>query len=87
MSAVPEFGELAEYILAHHERWDGTGYPKKLKGKAIPYLSRIIMVAGAYDAMVSRRPYKEKPLTQEQAAAEIKKTRGPSSTPRWQRYL
>ena len=81
LSAVPEFGELAECILAHHERWDGKGYPQKLKGNSIPYLSRIIMVAGAYDAMISTRPYKEKPLSQEEAAAEIKKNAGTQFDP------
>lgn len=81
LSAVPEFGELAEYILAHHERWDGKGYPKKLKGEAIPYLSRIIMVAGAYDAMISKRPYREKPLTQAEAAAELRKNAGTQFDP------
>ena len=81
LSAVPEFGEIAEYILAHHERWDGKGYPKKLKGEAIPYLSRIIMVAGSYDAMISKRPYREKPLTPEQAAVEIKENAGTQFDP------
>ena len=73
LGAVPEFGEIAEYILAHHERWDGKGYHKKLKGEAIPYLSRIIMVVSSYDAMVGERPYRQKPLTQEEAVAEIRK--------------
>lgn len=81
LSAVPEFGELAEYILAHHERWDGKGYPKKLKGDAIPYLSRIIMVAGAYDAMISKRPYRDKPLSREEAVFELKKNAGTQFDP------
>jgi len=81
LSAVPEFGELAEYILAHHERWDGKGYPKKLKGKDIPYLSRIIMLAGSYDAMISERPYRERPLTEEEAVAEIRENAGTQFDP------
>lgn len=48
---------IAEPILHHHERWDGTGYPDQLKHEAIPILSRIIAVVDAYDAMTSDRPY------------------------------
>ena len=66
--------DLAEIILAHHERWDGTGYPKGLKGGEIPKLARIIRVADKYDAMINR-PNVNK-ISKEQAIEEIKKQAG-----------
>jgi len=50
--------ELAGIVRAHHERWDGEGYPDRLPGKRIPVEARIIAVADAYDAMISDRPYR-----------------------------
>lgn len=55
---------------AHHERWDGTGYPRGLRGEAIPLEARIMAVADTYDALISARPYKEE-WTHVQAAEEI----------------
>ena len=46
-------------VMAHHERWDGTGYPAQFKGEAIPFTARIFAVADVFDALCSRRPYKE----------------------------
>lgn len=72
LSSVNEFSEIAEYVLAHHERWDGGGYPKGLKGSQIPMKARIIAIADAYDAMTSTRTYR-KGLSMEEAANEIMK--------------
>ncbi|MEI6080081.1 MAG: HD domain-containing phosphohydrolase, partial [bacterium] len=47
------------YIRAHHERYDGQGYPDGLKGEEIPLISRIIFVADTFDAMTSDRPYRK----------------------------
>jgi PAS domain S-box/diguanylate cyclase (GGDEF) domain len=63
---------IADAILAHHENWDGTGYPYHLKGSKIPVLSRIIAVIEAYDVMTKGRPYKE-PVSQEEAIGELKR--------------
>lgn len=55
-----ELLQLAEIIaLSHHERWDGTGYPNKLKGAEIPIAGRITAIADVFDALTSKRPYKE----------------------------
>lgn len=55
-----------QIIIAHHEKWNGTGYPKGLKGDEIPLSARIVSVVDVYDALTSRRPYKE-PYTHERA--------------------
>ena len=58
LNTVNDMSAMAQYVLFHHERWDGTGYPKGLKGEEIPLQSRIIAVADAYDAMSSERSYR-----------------------------
>jgi len=75
LSSVNDFSRIADIILYHHERWDGKGYPKGLKGEDIPLKARIIMVADAYDAMISERAYR-KPLPKELAIDELKKMSG-----------
>lgn len=65
-----EFQQISEYILTHHEKWDGSGYPRQLKGEEIPLLSRIISVIDAFDAMVNDRPYR-KALTEDAAIVEL----------------
>jgi hypothetical protein len=70
VSRVPGLEELARLVGAHHERWDGDGYPHGLRGEAIPLASRVISVCDAFEAMVSRRPYRA-PLTVEMAMREL----------------
>lgn len=76
----PELESVAEYILSHHERWDGNGYPKGLKGDNIPLLSRILAVADAYDAMTEDRVYR-RALSEEAAIEEIRKNSGTQFDP------
>lgn len=65
--------QLAEEIaLTHHEKWDGTGYPRGLKGNEIPLSGRITAICDVFDALVSKRPYKDS-WTIEEAVKEIKK--------------
>lgn len=54
----PDLAPIAKYILEHHERWDGTGYPQGLKGTEITLQARILAIADAFDAMVNKRSYK-----------------------------
>jgi len=72
---TPGLSAVAEYILAHHERWDGKGYPRGLKGEEIPLLCRILAVADAFDAMTNDRTYR-KAMSREEAIAEIKRNAG-----------
>ncbi|MDA8227925.1 MAG: HD domain-containing protein [Deltaproteobacteria bacterium] len=72
--------DAAEVIHAHHEKFDGTGYPRGLKGESIPLGARMFMVADVYDALTSERPYRS-PITYEEAAAEIKRLSGSQFDP------
>jgi len=67
--------DAAEIVYAHHEQYDGEGYPRGLKGEDIPLGARMFMVADVYDALTSERPYRS-PMTYEEVAAEIKRLRG-----------
>ncbi len=78
--AAEEFAHVAEDILAHHERWDGTGYPNGLKEEEIPLLARITAVADAYEVMTNGRPYKEA-MTKEEIVKEFKRCAGKQFDP------
>jgi putative two-component system response regulator len=70
------FIKLAEMIaLTHHEKWDGSGYPKGLKGSKIPLAGRIVAIADVFDALTSKRPYKQ-PFSLEKSFGIIKDGRG-----------
>ena len=67
--------DAAEIVVAHHERYDGAGYPKGLVGDEIPFAARIFAVIDAFDAMTSRRPYRD-PLSRDQAFEELLRNAG-----------
>jgi len=75
LNSVSEFSELSEFVLSHHERWDGTGYPRGLKGEQIPIEARIIMIADSFDAMTSMRSYRAA-LSHDEAINELKRYAG-----------
>ncbi len=74
------FVPVAEGILSHHERWDGKGYPRKLKAHDIPLLARIVAIADAYEVMKEGRPY-QKPKTKEEIIAEFNRCAGSQFDP------
>lgn len=80
VKSVDKYSHLANYILSHHERWDGEGYPQGLKGEEIPIVARIITVAEAYEVMIAGSPYK-KSLSNEEAIQELKRCAGTQFDP------
>jgi len=78
---VDDFGQLAQVVLYHHERYDGRGYPMGVGGEEIPLISRIICVADSYSAMVSDRPYRAK-LSTQVAKSELVANKGTQFDPR-----
>lgn len=80
LSSVKEMAELADYVLAHHEHWDGRGYPRGLIGQEIPHMARIIGVVDAYDAMTSDRSYRNA-MSDEEAIVELMKHSGTQFDP------
>ncbi len=76
----PGLMHISKYILAHHERWDGEGYPYGLKGEEIPILSRVISVVDVYDVMTHARVYKEA-VSHQEAIEEIKRCSGTQFDP------
>jgi HD-GYP domain-containing protein (c-di-GMP phosphodiesterase class II) len=81
VSRIPALARLAPAILHHHERWDGTGYPGRLKGEQIPLEARIISVADTFSAMTADRPYQAR-RTLEEACAEIERCAGSQFDPK-----
>ncbi|WP_338834086.1 hypothetical protein MHLNE_04520 [Moorella humiferrea] len=79
--ASPDLAGIADLILKHHEKWDGTGYPLGLKGDEIPIECRILAIADAFDAMISDRPYRRAKRVEE-ALEEIRRCAGTQFDPK-----
>jgi diguanylate cyclase (GGDEF)-like protein/PAS domain S-box-containing protein len=78
--ASPELASIADFILTHHERWDGKGYPQGLQEMEIPLQARILSVIDAYDAMTVDRIYR-KALTKKEAVDELENNKGTQFDP------
>jgi len=78
--SVEDMAGLAGYVLAHHERYDGKGYPKGLIGLDIPLQARIVTIADSFDAMTAERTYRQS-VTPQDAARELKKHAGTQFDP------
>ena len=81
LSSSNEFAPIADSVLSHHERWDGSGYPKGLRGDEIPFYARILAVAEAYDALTRDQPYR-KAVDDEEALEIIKDNAGTQFDPK-----
>ena len=75
-----DLAPVAEYILCHHEHWDGSGYPRGMSGEEIPLLSRILAVVDAFDAMTSERVYR-KAVSADEAVKELLRCAGKQFDP------
>lgn len=75
LSGIAFPGPLALIVRHHHENWDGTGYPDRLRGDEIPRASRVLAIADCYDALTSDRPYR-RAMSPARAVAIIEQSRG-----------
>jgi len=80
LNSSAAFSEIADAVYQHHEKWDGTGYPKRLKGKEILLNARVIAVIEAYDALTAVKTYRQQ-MSQEDAFAEILRCSGTQFDP------
>jgi diguanylate cyclase (GGDEF)-like protein/PAS domain S-box-containing protein len=80
IKASSQLDSVAKGVLAHHERWDGNGYPLKLKGQDIPLVARIVNIVDSYDSMINNGVYK-KTLTKKGAIEELKRCSGKQFDP------
>lgn len=78
--AAPDLAPIADYILKHHEWWNGNGYPLGLRGKDIPLKCRLLAIADAYDAMTNDRPYRQA-MPPREALKELKRSSGTQFDP------
>lgn len=80
LEGVDHLRAVIPYVLTHHERWDGSGYPNKLKNVDIPREGRLLAIVDSFDAMTSNRPYRGA-MTRAQALAEIRRQAGKQYDP------
>jgi putative nucleotidyltransferase with HDIG domain len=77
---IEGYGPVADIVLSHHERWDGSGYPRRLAGDAIPLTARLIAAADAYDVLTARDSYRH-PVSADAAVAELRRGAGSQFDP------
>jgi putative two-component system response regulator len=80
LKEVPQLDRIRSFVRSHHERWDGTGYPDRLAGEAIPWGSRLIGAAEIYDALTTSRPYKSA-ITPDEAIEQMETLSGTAIAP------
>ncbi|MEG0641952.1 MAG: diguanylate cyclase [Clostridium sp.] len=80
LKSVDAYSDISDYALAHHEYWDGTGYPRGIKGEEIPLVARIISIADVYEAMTGERPYR-RVMSKQEAMHELKRCAGTQFDP------
>ncbi len=80
VESTPELAHIGEALLAHHEWWDGTGYPKRLRGEQIPLISRILAIVDAYDVMTHDRSYRTA-VSRDEALNELQQCAGTQFDP------
>ena len=80
IAGIPAFEPALPYVLFHHERWDGGGYPTGRSGTEIPLEGCLLAIADAFDAMTSLRPYRDR-LSSDDAAAEVERCAGTQFDP------
>ncbi len=80
LEGIPTLRELAQWILHHHEHYDGSGYPSHLSGESIPMPSRVIAIADVFDALTSDRSYR-KAFTEEEALKIMRESLGKELDP------
>ncbi len=80
LNGIDFLADASEIVYAHHERFDGKGYPRGLKAEEMPYGARVFAVVDAYDAMTSRRPYRDA-MSQDDALEEIMRNSGSQFDP------
>jgi len=81
VESARELSPCAPIIRHHHERWDGTGYPDRLRGDHIPLAARVLAVAEAFDSMTSAQPYRPYPLPSQKAVQELEQGAGTQFDP------
>jgi HD-GYP domain-containing protein (c-di-GMP phosphodiesterase class II) len=80
LSSMEFLKGAAEIVYSHHEKFDGTGYPRGLRGDEIPFGARVFMVVDTVDAMIYKRPYNT-PVSFQDAAAEVRRCAGTQFDP------